>query len=167
MEKKYYTKEDVERILSRVIKSRGFVGEKFSIEDILNIAKDLNLDPNQVILSIQEVESISEFERARILWKKKKKNEFFQHLAAYVLINFSFLMISGMLAPSIFQISIIIAILWAFGLLADFIESFFPSEEKIERGAQKLLRSKKWKERINMFIDNILDSLIDKKNKYR
>ncbi|MCX7909463.1 MAG: 2TM domain-containing protein [Ignavibacteria bacterium] len=165
MERKLYSKEEVERILSRVIKSKGFEGEKFSFEEILNIAKELNLDTSQVILAIKEEENISELEQAKILWQKKKKRDFFQHLGTYAIINSGSIFVNLLLGPPFPLIALMIAFFWGVGLLFDFFESFFPTEDKIERGARKLLRSKKWKEKINSIIDNILESIPSKKGK--
>lgn len=163
MENRLYSKEEVERILSRVIKVKGYAGDKFSIEDILSIAKELNLDPKQVLSSIKEEESVHELEKAKILWQKKKKNEFYQHLSAYCLINLTSIVLSIKFAPDLIPFPIMVAIFWGVGLIANFIESFFPTEDKIERGAKKLLRSQKWKDRVASFVDNLLDSLPRKK----
>ncbi|MGB9912714.1 MAG: 2TM domain-containing protein [Candidatus Kapaibacteriota bacterium] len=156
---RYYTKEEVEKIIQKVIESKGFVGDSFSREDILAIAKDLNLDPKFVLAELEKADEVLEFEQAKKMWRKKKKNEFFQHLAVYIVTNISFFLIMLIFQPENVEIPIIFALLWFIAIVANFIESFFPSEDKVEKGALKLMKSRKWRSKVINIIDTFLNRL--------
>ncbi|MGC8747503.1 MAG: 2TM domain-containing protein [Candidatus Kapaibacteriota bacterium] len=156
---RYYTKEEVEKIIQKVIESKGFVGDRFSREDILAIAKDLNLDPKFVLAELEKADEVLEFEQAKKMWRKKKKNEFFQHLAVYIVTNISFFLIMLIFQPENVEIPIIFALLWFIAIVANFIESFFPSEDKVEKGALKLMKGRKWRSKVINIIDTFLNRL--------
>ncbi|MGB9853067.1 MAG: 2TM domain-containing protein [Candidatus Kapaibacteriota bacterium] len=156
---RYYTKEEVEKIIQKVIESKGFVGDRFSREDILAIAKDLNLDPKFVLAELEKADEVLEFEQAKKMWRKKKKNEFFQHLVVYIVTNISFFLIMLIFQPENVEIPIIFALLWFIAIVANFIESFFPSEDKVEKGALKLMKSRKWRSKVINIIDTFLNRL--------
>ncbi len=159
MEGRLYSREEVENILSKVIKAKQIEGDKFSLEDILNIARELNLDLNLTIQTIKENEINYELERAKQLWKQMKKRGFYQHLAAYTIINLSIILIELFIAREAIIFSLLIMAFWGVGLVADYIESFHPSEIKIEKGARKILTKQKRKEKIDTIVDSFLDQL--------
>lgn len=161
----YYTKEEVEKIIQRVITAKGFVGERFSKEDILAIAKELNLDTNLVLAEIEKSDEDYEFEQAKIIWLEKRKKEFYQ-FASFVGITFIALFITfAFLVPDGLPIAImLLAIGIAIEVIA-YVDAFHPSEEKIERGARKLIRSKKWKKKFDSLLDSLLDFIPDKTKK--
>ncbi|MCX7879654.1 MAG: 2TM domain-containing protein [Ignavibacteria bacterium] len=161
MNDRFYTKEELEKILQRVIESKGYVGEKFTRDDILNIAKDLNLDLNQVLIEIEKAEEVAEFERAKFLWKEKKKREFFQHLTVFILFNLLLTFISLSFSKGLLFV-LLFAGFWGIGLAVDFFKSFFPTEEKVEKEASKILRSKKLKAKLTSFFDKLLDRFLGK-----
>jgi len=154
MQEKYFSKSEVDRILRRALEKSPPKGDTLTESEIIRIAEELGIDQNQVRIAIREEEKYAQFENAKILWKKKKRREFYQHLSSYVIIN-GFLVginvvMSGGIGWAIFAI-----LGWGIGLIFDFIESFFPSEEKVEKGARKMMASNKWKK----LFDNIIDSI--------
>jgi len=147
MQEKYFSKSEVDRILRRALEKSPPKGDTLTESEIIRIAEELGIDQNQVRIAIREEEKYAQFENAKILWKKKKRREFYQHLSSYVIIN-GFLVginvvMSGGIGWAIFAI-----LGWGIGLIFDFIESFFPSEEKVEKGARKMMASNKWKKTI-------------------
>jgi len=154
MQEKYFSKSEVDRILRRALEKSPPKGDTLTESEIIRIAEELGIDQNQVRIAIREEEKYAQFENAKILWKKKKRREFYLHLSSYVIIN-GFLVginvvMSGGIGWAIFAI-----LGWGIGLIFDFIESFFPSEEKVEKGARKMMASNKWKK----LFDNIIDSI--------
>jgi len=154
MQEKYFSKSEVDRILRRALEKSPPKGDTLTESEIIRIAEELGIDQNQVRIAIREEEKYAQFENAKILWKKKKRREFYQHLSSYVIIN-GFLVginvvMSGGIGWALFAI-----LGWGIGLIFDFIESFFPSEEKVEKGARKMMASNKWKK----LFDNIIDSI--------
>lgn len=154
MSEKLYSKQEVDRILRRAIEATSSKGDTLSESEILKIAEELNIDKNQVRIAMREDASVTQFENAKIMWRKKKKSEFYQHLTSYVIIN-GFMIalnifLSGTLGWAIFPL-----LGWGLGLAFDFYDSFFPSDEKVEKGANKLMNSNKWKK----LFENIIDSI--------
>ncbi|MFN3780959.1 MAG: 2TM domain-containing protein [Candidatus Kapaibacteriota bacterium] len=159
MERRLYTKAEVEQILAKVIKNSQIEGDKFSLEDILSIARELNLDLNLTLQTIKENELNFELERAKQLWKQKKKRGFYQHLSAYAIINLSLISLELFVAREAIIFTLILMAFWGVGLIADFMESFYPSEIKVEKAARKILTQQKRKDKINTIIDSFLDKL--------
>lgn len=155
MSEKLYSKEEVDRILRRALEGSSSYGASITESELLRIASELNIDPVQVRKAIIEDVAVNEFESAKSIWMKRKRRSFYEHLTAYVIVN-SFLVGIDFMTPGI-SWSIFPILGWGIGLAFDFVESFFPSEEKVEKGARKLMNSKKWK--------NILDNIIDAFNK--
>ncbi|MBE2190468.1 MAG: 2TM domain-containing protein [Desulfobulbaceae bacterium] len=155
MSEKLYSKEEVDRILRRAIDASPSYSGSVTEAELLRIANELNIDPSQVRKAMNEDIAVNEFESAKSVWLKRKRSSFYEHLTAYVIVN-SFLVGIDYMTPGI-SWSIFPILGWGIGLAFDFVDSFFPSEEKVEKGARKLMNSKKWK--------NILDSIIDAFNR--
>ncbi|MCO5251797.1 MAG: 2TM domain-containing protein [Candidatus Kapabacteria bacterium] len=155
MSEKLYSKEDVDRILKRAIDASPSYSGSITESELLRIASELNIDPAQVRKAMTEDVAVNEFESAKEIYRKRKRSSFYEHLTAYVIVN-GFLVGIDYMTPGI-SWSIFPILGWGIGLAFDFVDSFFPSEEKVEKGARKLMNSKKWK--------NILDNLIDAFNR--
>ncbi len=155
MSEKLYSKEEVDRILKRAIDASPSYSGSITESELLRIATELNIDSAQVRKAMNEDVAVNEFESAKEIFRKRKRKSFYEHLTAYVIVN-SFLVGIDYMTPGI-SWSIFPILGWGIGLAFDFVDSFFPSEEKVEKGARKLMNSKKWK--------NILDSLIDAFNR--
>jgi hypothetical protein len=153
MGEKFYSKEEVDRILKRALESSPSHGNLISETELLRIASELNIDPFLVRRAMSEDGSILEFENAKEVWRRRKKQSFYQHLATYVIVN-GFLVGIDFVTSGSFSWSIFPILGWGIGLALDFVESIFPSEEKVEKGAQKLMNSKKWKGIFNNLIDS-------------
>lgn len=161
MSEKLYSKQEVDRILRRAMEATSSKGDALSEAEIIRIAEELGIDQNQVRIAMREDASVTQFENAKIMWKRKKKREFYQHLSSYVIVN-GFLVglnvvMSGGISWAIFPI-----LGWGIGLTFDFIESIFPSEEKVEKGARKLMASNKWKKLFDNIVDKkVIDTFLD------
>lgn len=153
MGEKFYSKEEVDRILKRALESSPSHGNVISESELLRIAAELNIDPYMVRRAMSEDGSVMEFENAKEVWKRRKKQSFFQHLASYVIVN-GFLVGIDLVTSGSFSWSIFPILGWGIGLALDFVDSMFPNEEKVEKGARKLMNSKKWKG----IFDNLIDS---------
>jgi len=154
MAERLYSKNEVDRILRRALEKSSSKGDLLSETEILRIAEELGIEENQVRIAMQEDDKITQFENAKIMWKRKKKREFYQHLVSYSIVN-SFIVginifLEGSISWAIFPI-----LGWGVGLAFDFYESFFPNEEKVEKGARKMMASNKWKKLFNDIIESI------------
>ncbi|MFN3270002.1 MAG: hypothetical protein CH6_1339 [Candidatus Kapaibacterium sp.] len=162
MGKRFYTKEEVEKIIQRVITTKGFVGDHFTKEDIISIAKDLNLDVAIVEAEIEKADEMLEFEQAKSLWRQKKKKEFYELTFALGAAILGISVVFSVFVPEGEPVAIILSTLFIILEIIAYLEAFHPSEEKVERGARKILRSKKWKKKIDAFLDSLLDIIPDK-----
>lgn len=164
MSEKLYSKEEVDRILKRAIDASPSYSGSITESELLRIATELNIDISQVRKAMSEDVAINEFESAKEIFRKRKRSSFYEHLTAYVIVNsflvgIDYFVTPGISLPMIPGIgwSLFPILGWGIGLAFDFVDSFFPSEEKVEKGARKLMNSKKWK--------NILDNIIDAFNR--
>lgn len=155
MSQKVFTKNEVEKIIQRAIESSMGKGDSFTESDIMKIADEMNIDPIAVKKSIEEHELMSQFETAKRMWKRRKKQEFYQHFISFSIVN-TFLVGIDMYFSGSITWSVFVIIAWGIGLVFDFIESFFPSEEKVEKGARKLMTKSKWKKFFELLIDSIV-----------
>jgi hypothetical protein len=152
MSEKLYSKEEVDRILRRAIDASPSYSGSVTEAELLRIANELNIDPSQVRKAMNEDVALNEFENAKAVWLKRKRSSFYEHLTAYIIVN-AFLVGIDYMTPGI-SWSIFPILGWGIGLAFDFVESFFPSEQKIEKGARSLMNSKKWKK----IFDNLIDA---------
>ncbi|PKL84453.1 MAG: hypothetical protein CVV22_12910 [Ignavibacteriae bacterium HGW-Ignavibacteriae-1] len=155
MSEKLYSKEEVDRILKRAIDASPSYSGSITESELLRIASELNIDTSQVRKAMNEDVAVNEFESAKEIFRKRRRKSFYEHLTAYVIVN-TFLVGIDYMTPGV-SWSIFPILGWGIGLAFDFVDSFFPSEEKVEKGARKLMNSKKWK--------NILDNIIDAFNR--
>jgi hypothetical protein len=153
MNENYYNKQQVDRILRRAIESSSLNSDFLSESELFKIADELNIDPSLLRKSINDELTFSEFENAKLIWKSRKKHDYYKHLAAYGIIN-SFLVAINFITSGTFSWAIFPILGWGIGLAFDTIDSLFPSEQAIEKGARKLMNSKKWR----VIFDNIIDS---------
>lgn len=161
MSEKLYSKQEVDRILRRAIEASSSKGDDLSESEIIRIAEELGINQNQVRIALREDASVTQFENAKIIWKKRKKREFYQHLSSYVIVN-GFLLGLNFVMSSGIDWAVFLILGWGIGLTFDFIDSFFPSEEKVEKGARKMMASKKWKKLFDNIIDKkVIDTLLD------
>ncbi len=136
-----YTTDEVSSIVRRALNGRA-VAETVSHADLLETARDLGIDPDRLSSAIHEQDELGEIEEAREAWRRRRKQEFVHgHLRSYLIVN-GFLMaldlyISG---GSWFYFPMLG---WGIGLAFDAADAFFPSEQRIERGARKILRGRR------------------------
>lgn len=158
MGEKIYNNEDIERILRRALNKNSTNSGGISESDLFRIASELNISRDQVLQAIREDSELAGYEEARRIWIQKKRSSFKEHLMAYLIINGFLVGINlftlGNLSWALFPI-----MGWGIGLAFDYQESYHSSEEKIDEGARKLMKSKKWKNLFENFGFKILEEL--------
>ncbi len=158
MSEKFYSKDEIERILRRAIRSDSRYSEGLSESDLFKIASELNIDKNKVVEAIKDDVEYSEYEDARNIWLSKKKSEFKIHLISFLSVN-TVAILANLLITGSIDFAIFLIIIWSLWLILDFQHSYFPKEYKIDEGARKLLNSKKWKNAFNNIGIRILESI--------
>jgi hypothetical protein len=158
-ETRRYTTDEVSAIVKRALNGRG-AADTVSHTDLLETARDLGIDPGRLQSAIKEQDELGDIEEARDQWRRRRKSQFVHgHLRAYLIVN-AFLMALDLIVSggSWFYFPMLG---WGIGLAFDAAESFFPSEQQVERGARKILRGRgDLSERIQESIeDAVYDSL--------
>ncbi len=142
-----YSQEEVNAILQRALERQGPAGG-LTHDELMETAQELGIDPNQLSAAIDEHAATAGIEQARETWKARRKQKFFEHLKAYMIVN-GFLVLMNVFAGDGVNWAIFPILGWGIGLAFDAADAFYPNEKKVERGAQRLLarqRREEWKE---------------------
>jgi hypothetical protein len=158
MSERVFTSEEIERILKRAMSRSADYGGGITESELLKIASELNLSKEQVLRAIREDSETAGFEEAKKMWIAKKRGSFKEHLIAYSIVN-SLLLILNIYLTSSVNWAIFPILGWGIGLAFDYVDSYHTSEEKIEAGAIKLMKSNKWKKLFENFGFRILEGL--------
>lgn len=131
-----YSHDEVSAILEKALQHQGGAGG-ITREELAETARELGIDPTRLEEAITDHEMNAGIEQAREQWKLRRKRKFFEHLRSYIIVNAILIginVVSGDFFWAIFPL-----LGWGIGLAFDAAEAFFPSEEKVERGARRIL----------------------------
>ena len=133
-----FSSEEVGAIVRRALESQGGLDD-ISYEDFEEIARQSGISEGRLRQAIEDEERLGEFERAKETWLARKKSAFFKHLRAYCIVNGFLFLINILTNPG--YLWVVWPILgWGISLAFGVSETFFPSEHKVERGAQRVLQ---------------------------
>ncbi len=136
-----YTDEEVTEIFRRAL-ARGGHKDTISHSELIEIARSSGISPEQLQSAIDEEASEGELEAAKEQWRQRQRREFCSHLTSYCIVNGFLLMVN--LLTSRGYIWVIWPMMgWGIGLAFHYVNAFFVAEEKVERGARRLLRKKR------------------------
>jgi len=158
MNEKIYSNDDIDRILRRAINKNSSHTNGVTESDLFRIASELNISREQVLHALKEDKELAGYEEARKMWLDKKKTGFREHLAAFVIVN-GFLTAVNILTLGTVSWVFYPIFGWGIGLAFDFYESFYPSEDKIDAGARKMMKTNKWKNLFSNIGSKILEEL--------
>lgn len=142
-----YTPEQVKLILEHALERRQGQGDGITHKDLLETARELEIDDQSLEDAIREYEETWALQDARERWKKRRKQKFFEHLRSYLVINAFLVALDMIFTGGTWFFWPLLG--WGLGLALDAMEAFNPKEKDIEKGAQHLLR-KEQKERNKM-----------------
>ncbi len=158
-----YSEDDVSAIVRRALEGKSSHGG-ITHDDLVNIAQQSGITQDQLERAIEEQETLGELETARSEWLRRHRQEFFGHLRAYLITIFMLMMINLATTRS-YPWFIWPALGWGIGIAFHASDTFFVSQEKIDRGAQRLLKRKMRKGKVrpkdiyNEILENTLDSI--------
>jgi hypothetical protein len=133
-----FTSEDVTDIVRRALEARGS-HDDVSYEDLEEIARQSGIAPGRLQAAIEEHETLGRLDEAKRVYKKRKRDEFFQHLRAYCIVNGALLLMNLITGPGTFWV--VWPILgWGIGLAFHASDGLYPNEEEVEKGARKMLK---------------------------
>lgn len=134
-----YTQEEMNAILRRALERQGGTSATgmVSHEDLLETARELGIEPDQVEAALVEHETVWATEDARVRWRAQRKKKFFEHLRAYIIVNAMLFMMDIAMTGGVWFYWCLFG--WGIGILFDASDTFFPKEKDVERGARRLL----------------------------
>ncbi|PCJ54350.1 MAG: hypothetical protein COA73_14410 [Candidatus Hydrogenedentota bacterium] len=143
-----YTEEEVSEAIRRSLSRGSGTRDTISHDELLDIAQSSGITRSELESSLEYQESRSELEAAKAHWVKRRRQDFYSNLRSYVIVNGVLLLMNLVTSPRyIWAIWPILG--WGIGLLFHASDTFFVSEEKIERGARKILKKQqRYREKI-------------------
>lgn len=155
-----YSEEEVSAIVRRALEGKSHGG--ITHEDLVNIAQQSGITREQLEQAIEDQETVGELEAAKCEWLRRHREEFFGHLRAYLIVIFMLMVINLMTSRGYFWF-VWPALGWGIGIAFHASDTFFVSQERLERGARRLLKRGKRKGRrgSNDLYNEIIESSLD------
>lgn len=163
-----YSEDEVSRLIKRALKGANH-SDTISHEELLDIAEKSGVSPEEMRRVLDEEESSYELDEAKVRWIKRHRADFHNHLRTYVIVNGSLIMLNLVTTGFRGYFWALWPIMaWGIGLLFHASDTYFVSDEKIEKGARKLLRKRRHVERANKWMSSVGDEIKSelKKNKW-
>lgn len=136
-----YTEDEVSRIIKRALKSSDS-RETISHIDLLDIAEKSGVSPGKLESVLREQDTVRELDDAKALWLKRHRADFHNHLRTYIIINGSLVMLNLMISRGyLWALWPIMG--WGIGLLFHASDTYFVTDERIEKGARKILKKRR------------------------
>lgn len=139
-----YTPEQVQIILEHALNKRKKQPDGISHKDLLETARELDIDDQDLEEALREYEETWAMQDARERWMQRRKQKFFEHLRTYAIVNSAFMVLALVTSGGTWFLWSIFG--WGIGLALDAKEAFRPKEKDIDKGARRLLH-KEQKER--------------------
>lgn len=133
-----FTVNEVEAILRRGLNRKRDSGE-ITRGELIDTARELGLDSREVERAIHEQRKYGAIESAREEFKVHKKQGFYNHMRAYLIVNGALFLINLVADPhDLWFFYPLIG--WGIGIAFHASNAFNPSEREIECGARRILR---------------------------
>lgn len=130
-----YTSDEVSSIVRRALAGSG--GDDIGHDDLAEIARQSGISLERLDAAIEEEEREGELDKAREMWKKRQKQEFFGHFRAYLIVNGILLLMDFFVPGPMWAQWPIMG--WGIGLAFHASAAFYPSDKDIEKGARRIL----------------------------
>ncbi len=136
-----YSEEEVTQIVRHAL-SRGGVKDTISHDELVEIARSSGISGGKLEAAIENMETEGVFEASKVEWLQRHRGEFFRHLTSYCIIN-GFLLFVNLTTSRGYLWVIWPMMGWGIGLAFHFVDTFFVSETKLDRGARRLLKQRR------------------------
>ncbi len=150
MNSQKFTNDEMQAILKRAMERKSHSGE-ISYSDLSSTAQELGIDEHDLEQAIREHFDGDGIVEARRQWIRNKRKKFYEHLGTYLIVN-TFLAGMSLLGGSMWFVFPLLG--WGIGVALDAMGAFFPDDEKVERGAEKLLRKQKTSKKLESEFSN-------------
>ena len=135
-----YSDEEVTAIFRRAL-AGGEHRDTINHSELVDIARSSGVSPEQLQAAIDEEAREGDLDAAKEKWKQRQRREFYSHLTSYCIINGFLFMVNLITGPRYLWV-VWPMMGWGIGLAFHYVNTFFVAEEKIERGARRLLRKR-------------------------
>lgn len=138
-----YSEEEVSRLIKRALQGESH-SDTISHAELLDIADKSGVSPSALKEVLEEEESSHEFEEAKSRWLKRHRADFHNHLRSYVIVNGVLIMMNLVTTGLRGPYWVLWPIMgWGIGLLFHASDTYFVSDERVEKGARRLLRRRR------------------------
>lgn len=131
-----YTNSEVEQILKIALESRTINSGNISVQNLFEIAKELNIDEASIFDAVRKFESGTSLTNSKEEYNRKRRKKFFEHLTSYAIIN-AFLVLMDFFTDGRISWSIFPILGWGIGLTFDAIDKLSFDKEKFEKYIEK------------------------------
>lgn len=135
-----FNNDEADEILRRILERKP-KGSRFTMSDLEMTASELGISKNELQQAIETYILEKENEELRADFLKIKRRKFYDHLVAFCIVNTAFILTDILITDSGWFKYLLI--FWGIGLAFDAWETYFPNDEKVEKGIQKLRKKRK------------------------
>ena len=148
-----YNEEEVSEIVRRALNSRGGPSDTIGHDELVDIARASGISREQLEMAIEDQELTGELEIYKEKWLKRHKQDFYDHFRVFVIVCAALAMVNVMTTRYPWVLWVIVG--WGFfGVLMHASSTFFVPEEKIERGAMRMMKKeRKRREKYEAFME--------------
>lgn len=137
-----YSEDEVTRIIRHAL-SRSGPKDTISHDELVDIARASGISESKLESAIEHMETTAVFDDAKREWLRRHRADFFSHLTAYCIVN-GFLLFVYLATTRGGYFWVIWPMMgWGIGLAFHFVDTFFVSDERIEKGAERLMKRKR------------------------
>jgi hypothetical protein len=131
-----YSQEEVSAILRRALERQGS-SSAITHDELIETAKELGIDPSALEAAVNEQTTVGEYETARAEYLLRRRQKFFEHLRAYLIVNLVLFFIDLVTSGGVWFFWPLFG--WGIGIAFDAADTFWPKEKDIDRGARRLM----------------------------
>jgi hypothetical protein len=142
-ENRRYSEEEVSAIIKRAL--QGTSAQTITHDELLEIAQKSGVSPDKLADAIERHEELADLERAKQRWIRLQRQDFRGHLIAYVIVNGALALMNFMTTGYPWVLWPILG--WGIGLAFHAVDTFMVDDEKLERGARRLLKKERRQQR--------------------
>jgi hypothetical protein len=135
-----YSEDEVSRIIKRALQS-GDDRDTISHAELMDIADKSGVSHEALEAVLRDEDSSRELEDAKVLWLKRHRQDFHNHLRSFVIVNGVLVMMNMMTSRYPWALWPIMG--WGIGLLFHASDTYFVSEDRIDKGARKILKKRR------------------------
>jgi len=137
-----YTEDEVTNIIRHSL-SRSGPRDTISHDELVDIARASGISADKLDRAIEHMETKVVIENAKKEWLRRHRSDFFNHLTSYFIVNgfLIFIYLWTMRGGYFWPIWPMAG--WGIGMAILFVDTFMVSDERVERGAQRLLERKR------------------------